>query len=73
MSFTVQSHEFVSIPGCLGDTQFSFRLRQSVGRSSSWFGQEDAYNKDAPVDLQVRNRLEILSRKKKKIIIRHVS
>ncbi|RXN17815.1 DENND6B isoform X1 [Labeo rohita] len=41
-----------SYSGCLGDTQFSFRLRQSVGRSSSWFGQEDAYNKDAPVTLQ---------------------
>lgn len=41
-----------SYSGCLGDTQFSFRLRQSVGRSSSWFGQEDAYNRDAPVTLQ---------------------
>uniref|UniRef100_A0A672QXG5 Protein DENND6B-like n=1 Tax=Sinocyclocheilus grahami TaxID=75366 RepID=A0A672QXG5_SINGR len=41
-----------SYSGCLGDTQFSFRLRQSVGRSSSWFGQEDVYNKDAPVTLQ---------------------
>uniref|UniRef100_A0A673M822 Protein DENND6B-like n=1 Tax=Sinocyclocheilus rhinocerous TaxID=307959 RepID=A0A673M822_9TELE len=51
-SITAQSHECMSIPGCLGDTQFSFRLRQSVGRSSSWFGQEDVYNKDAPVTLQ---------------------
>lgn len=41
-----------SYSGCLGDTQFSFRLRQSVGRSSSWFGQEDAYNRHAPVTLQ---------------------
>uniref|UniRef100_A0A8C2F000 DENN/MADD domain containing 6B n=1 Tax=Cyprinus carpio TaxID=7962 RepID=A0A8C2F000_CYPCA len=41
-----------SYSGCLGDTQFSFRLRQSVGRSSSWFGHEDAYNRDAPVTLQ---------------------
>ncbi|KAK2892691.1 hypothetical protein Q8A67_012679 [Cirrhinus molitorella] len=44
-----------SYSGCLGDTQFSFRLRQSVGRSSSWFGQEDSYNKDAPVTLQKEN------------------
>ncbi|XP_056311598.1 protein DENND6B isoform X1 [Danio aesculapii] len=41
-----------SYSGCLGDTQFSFRLRQSVGRSSSWFGREDVYNRDAPVTLQ---------------------
>lgn len=57
LSIMAQSHECMSIPGCLGDTQFSFRLRQSVGRSSSWFGQEDAYNRDAPVTLQVRNGL----------------
>uniref|UniRef100_A0A6Q2X1H2 UDENN domain-containing protein n=1 Tax=Esox lucius TaxID=8010 RepID=A0A6Q2X1H2_ESOLU len=42
---------FMCFPGCLGDTQFSFRLRQSVGRRSSWFG-EDAYSRDAPVTLQ---------------------
>uniref|UniRef100_A0A673I0E9 Protein DENND6B-like n=1 Tax=Sinocyclocheilus rhinocerous TaxID=307959 RepID=A0A673I0E9_9TELE len=41
-----------SYSGCLGDTQFSFRLRQSVGRCSSWFGHEDAYNRVAPVTLQ---------------------
>ncbi|KAJ8006471.1 hypothetical protein DPEC_G00107600 [Dallia pectoralis] len=40
-----------SYSGCLGDTQFSFRLRQSVGRKTSWFG-EDAYSRDAPVTLQ---------------------
>uniref|UniRef100_A0AAZ3RDY1 UDENN domain-containing protein n=1 Tax=Oncorhynchus tshawytscha TaxID=74940 RepID=A0AAZ3RDY1_ONCTS len=40
-------------PGCLGDTQFSFRLRQSVGRRGSWFGEEDAYSRDAPVTLQL--------------------
>uniref|UniRef100_A0A667ZT01 DENN/MADD domain containing 6B n=1 Tax=Myripristis murdjan TaxID=586833 RepID=A0A667ZT01_9TELE len=38
-------------PGCLGDTQFSFRLRQSVGRRGPWFG-EDSYNRDAPITLQ---------------------
>ncbi|KAA0721070.1 Protein DENND6B DENN domain-containing protein 6B [Triplophysa tibetana] len=41
-----------SYSGCLGDTQFSFRLRHSVGRRGSWFGQEDAYNRAAPVTLQ---------------------
>lgn len=41
-----------SYSGCLGDTQFSFRLRQSVGRSGSWYGDDDAYNRDAPVTLQ---------------------
>lgn len=39
-------------PGCLGDTQFSFRLRQSVGRRATR-RQEEAYNRDAPVTLQV--------------------
>ncbi|XP_076025266.1 protein DENND6B [Genypterus blacodes] len=38
-----------SYSGCLGDTQFSFRLRQSVGRRGSCF---DAYSLDAPVTLQ---------------------
>uniref|UniRef100_A0A3B4Y1T4 DENN/MADD domain containing 6B n=1 Tax=Seriola lalandi dorsalis TaxID=1841481 RepID=A0A3B4Y1T4_SERLL len=41
-----------SFPGCLGDTQFSFRLRQSVGRRASRF-RDDAYNRDAPVTLEV--------------------
>lgn len=40
-----------SYSGCLGDTQFSFRFRQSIGRKSCDFG-EDAYNRDAPVTLQ---------------------
>uniref|UniRef100_A0A667ZSL5 DENN/MADD domain containing 6B n=1 Tax=Myripristis murdjan TaxID=586833 RepID=A0A667ZSL5_9TELE len=40
-----------SYSGCLGDTQFSFRLRQSVGRRGPWFG-EDSYNRDAPITLQ---------------------
>lgn len=43
-------------PGCLGDTQFSFRLRQSVGRRATR-RQEEAYNRDAPVTLQVRAKL----------------
>lgn len=38
--------------GCLGDTQFSFRLRQSVGRRAMR-RQEEVYNRDAPVTLQV--------------------
>uniref|UniRef100_A0A8C9YTD9 DENN/MADD domain containing 6B n=1 Tax=Sander lucioperca TaxID=283035 RepID=A0A8C9YTD9_SANLU len=41
-----------SYSGCLGDTQFSFRLRQSVGRRA-WRLQEDVYNRDAPATLQV--------------------
>ncbi|XP_076578862.1 protein DENND6B isoform X1 [Chaetodon auriga] len=40
-----------SYSGCLGDTQFSFRLRQSVGRRASRF-REDVYNRDAPATLQ---------------------
>nr|XP_046235664.1 protein DENND6B isoform X1 [Scatophagus argus] len=40
-----------SYSGCLGDTQFSFRLRQSVGRRASRF-REDVYDRDAPVTLQ---------------------
>ncbi|XP_055009786.1 protein DENND6B, partial [Boleophthalmus pectinirostris] len=39
-----------SYSGCLGDTQFSFRMRQSVGRRSSRDG--DIYNRDAPLTLQ---------------------
>ncbi|XP_075900475.1 protein DENND6B [Nelusetta ayraudi] len=40
-----------SYSGCLGDTQFSFRLRQSVGRRAAR-RQEEAYNRDAPITLQ---------------------
>ncbi|XP_042259460.1 protein DENND6B [Thunnus maccoyii] len=40
-----------SYSGCLGDTQFSFRLRQSVGRRAARF-RDDVYNRDAPVTLQ---------------------
>ncbi|XP_014857589.1 PREDICTED: protein DENND6B isoform X1 [Poecilia mexicana] len=38
-----------SYSGCLGDTQFTFRLRQSVGRQSF---KDDIYNRDAPATLQ---------------------
>uniref|UniRef100_A0A3Q2R306 DENN/MADD domain containing 6B n=1 Tax=Fundulus heteroclitus TaxID=8078 RepID=A0A3Q2R306_FUNHE len=38
-----------SYSGCLGDTQFTFRLRQSVGRQCF---RDDVYNRDAPVTLQ---------------------
>uniref|UniRef100_A0A8C4RUB1 DENN/MADD domain containing 6B n=1 Tax=Erpetoichthys calabaricus TaxID=27687 RepID=A0A8C4RUB1_ERPCA len=41
-----------SYSGCLGDTQFSFRVRQSVGQKSSWFVEEDIYSREAPVTLQ---------------------
>uniref|UniRef100_A0A674MK52 DENN/MADD domain containing 6B n=1 Tax=Takifugu rubripes TaxID=31033 RepID=A0A674MK52_TAKRU len=40
-----------SYSGCLGDTQFSFRFRQSVGRRALQL-TEDVYNRDAPVSLQ---------------------
>ncbi|XP_034382124.1 protein DENND6B isoform X2 [Cyclopterus lumpus] len=40
-----------SYSGCIGDTQFSFRFRQSVGRRASRF-REDVYNRDAPPTLQ---------------------
>uniref|UniRef100_A0A7N8WN48 UDENN domain-containing protein n=1 Tax=Mastacembelus armatus TaxID=205130 RepID=A0A7N8WN48_9TELE len=46
-----RGHMVCYFPGCLGDTQFSFRLRQSVGRRTSRF-TEDVYNRDAPVTLQ---------------------
>ncbi|XP_075967395.1 protein DENND6B isoform X3 [Anarhichas minor] len=39
-----------SYSGCIGDTQFSFRLRQSVGRLSRF--REDVYNREAPPTLQ---------------------
>ncbi|CAL9682608.1 unnamed protein product [Knipowitschia caucasica] len=39
-----------SYSGCLGDTQFSFRMRQSVGRRGSKEG--DIYNRDAATTLQ---------------------
>ncbi|XP_069001554.1 protein DENND6B isoform X3 [Embiotoca jacksoni] len=45
-----------SYSGCLGDTQFSFRLRQSVGRRASKY-RDDIYNRDAPVTLQFSVRL----------------
>ncbi|XP_054623457.1 protein DENND6B isoform X2 [Dunckerocampus dactyliophorus] len=38
-------------PGCIGDTQFSFRMRQSVGRRHSR-PREVVYNRDAPAVLQ---------------------
>uniref|UniRef100_H3CCG5 DENN/MADD domain containing 6B n=1 Tax=Tetraodon nigroviridis TaxID=99883 RepID=H3CCG5_TETNG len=40
-----------SYSGGLGDTQFSFRFRQSVGRRAAK-QTEDVYNRDAPVWLQ---------------------
>ncbi|XP_072327370.1 protein DENND6B isoform X3 [Scyliorhinus torazame] len=41
-----------SYSGCLGDTQFSFRIRQTVGHKLSMNGDEEKYNRDAPVVLQ---------------------
>ncbi|XP_016794971.1 protein DENND6B isoform X1 [Pan troglodytes] len=39
--------------GCLGDTQFSFRMRQCGGQRSPWHADDRHYNSRAPVALQV--------------------
>ncbi|XP_041059586.1 protein DENND6B isoform X2 [Carcharodon carcharias] len=41
-----------SYSGCLGDTQFSFRIRKTVGHKLSMDEDEEKYNRDAPVVLQ---------------------
>uniref|UniRef100_A0A4X2JZ32 DENN domain containing 6B n=1 Tax=Vombatus ursinus TaxID=29139 RepID=A0A4X2JZ32_VOMUR len=42
-----------SYSGCLGDTQFSFRMRQSGGqRSLHALDEDDGYNRGVPVTLQ---------------------
>nr|XP_033814210.1 protein DENND6B isoform X2 [Geotrypetes seraphini] len=41
-----------SYSGCLGDTQFSFRLRQTVGQRSTWFEEDGKYNREVPITLQ---------------------
>ncbi|KAJ7406482.1 Protein DENND6B [Pitangus sulphuratus] len=41
-----------SVPGGLGDTQFSFRLRQSGGPRTSPFQDDGRYNREAPLTLQ---------------------
>uniref|UniRef100_A0A8D2MSU0 DENN domain containing 6B n=1 Tax=Zonotrichia albicollis TaxID=44394 RepID=A0A8D2MSU0_ZONAL len=41
-----------SYSGGLGDTQFSFRLRQAGGSRSSPFQDDGRYNREAPVTLQ---------------------
>ncbi|XP_073940864.1 protein DENND6B isoform X2 [Castor canadensis] len=38
--------------GCLGDTQFSFRMRQCGGQRSPWHADDRHYNSMAPVALQ---------------------
>lgn len=40
-------------PGCLGDTQFSFRIRQCGGQRSPWHAEDRRYDSGAPVSLQV--------------------
>ncbi|NXE01766.1 DEN6B protein, partial [Chaetorhynchus papuensis] len=42
-----------SYSGGLGDTQFSFRLRQAGGPRSSPFQDDGRYNREAPLTLQV--------------------
>lgn len=44
-------------PGCLGDTQFSFRIRQCGGRRSPRPTDDRHYDSEAPVSLQVRGCL----------------
>ncbi|XP_037016639.2 protein DENND6B isoform X3 [Artibeus jamaicensis] len=42
--------------GCLGDTQFSFRIRQCGGQRSSWPTDDGGrYDSEAPVTLQVKD------------------
>ncbi|XP_044943504.1 protein DENND6B isoform X1 [Mustela lutreola] len=38
--------------GCLGDTQFSFRIRQCSGQRSPWHAEDRHYNSGAPMSLQ---------------------
>ncbi|XP_039319135.1 protein DENND6B isoform X3 [Saimiri boliviensis] len=38
--------------GCLGDTQFSFRMRQCGGQRSPWHANDRHYHSRAPVTLQ---------------------
>ncbi|XP_031208509.1 protein DENND6B isoform X2 [Mastomys coucha] len=38
--------------GCLGDTQFSFRMRQCGGQRSLWHVDDQSYNNKAPLALQ---------------------
>ncbi|XP_012504221.1 PREDICTED: protein DENND6B isoform X2 [Propithecus coquereli] len=38
--------------GCLGDTQFSFRMRQCGGQRSPWHADDRQYNSGAPAALQ---------------------
>uniref|UniRef100_A0A8C5JZF2 DENN domain containing 6B n=1 Tax=Jaculus jaculus TaxID=51337 RepID=A0A8C5JZF2_JACJA len=38
--------------GCLGDTQFSFRMRQCGGQRSPWHADDRSYNSRAPLSLQ---------------------
>ncbi|KAM4036737.1 protein DENND6B [Anomaloglossus baeobatrachus] len=40
-----------SYSGCLGDTQFTFRMRRSAGHRNS-LHDDEKYNRDAPVTLQ---------------------
>ncbi|XP_053572599.1 protein DENND6B-like [Bombina bombina] len=41
-----------SYSGCLGDTQFTFRMRRSVGHQNCPFQWDEKYNRDAPAALQ---------------------
>lgn len=42
------------LPGCLGDTQFSFRIRHCGGHRSPWHTNDKHYDSGVPMSLQVR-------------------
>ncbi|PIO33960.1 hypothetical protein AB205_0218860 [Aquarana catesbeiana] len=46
-----------SYSGCLGDTQFTFRMRRSAGQRSL-FQDDEKYNREAPVTLQVSSNTD---------------
>ena len=43
---------YIVVPGCMGDTQFHFRIRQCPGRKAA-VKAHNTYNRDCPVSLQV--------------------
>lgn len=53
LSCSVSPALSLSIPGSLGDTQFSFRFRQSGGQRNALYGDDFEYNREAAVSLQV--------------------
>uniref|UniRef100_A0A4W3JQ64 DENN/MADD domain containing 6Aa n=1 Tax=Callorhinchus milii TaxID=7868 RepID=A0A4W3JQ64_CALMI len=50
--YLIQFSSHLSSIGCLGDTQFCFRIRQSAGRKTSLDFLLDQYDRDAPIYLK---------------------